>query len=118
PRMTKPQTEQTISDGGDPRVYLKGISTNLKPNDPLLIDFGTGTPVFVRVKDVQPDAAADRTLITLQDWRGVAQAVQALASPEAISIDTKQEISTIVARYLGPEADRLGLSRDTKMYKT
>jgi hypothetical protein len=117
PRMTRPQTEQTISDGDGPRVYLKGISTNLKPNDPLLIDFGTGTPVFVRVKDVQPDGAADRTLVTLQDWRAAPPA-QAMVSPEAISIDTKRQLNAIIARYLGEEADKIGLSRDTKMFKT
>ncbi len=31
-------------DGAHARLYLKGISTNLKPNDPLLIDFGNRSP--------------------------------------------------------------------------
>lgn len=76
PRMTKPQTPDTVDRDRakapgqrtyTPRVYLKGIATNLKPNDPLLIDFmGSGTPTFYRVKEVKPDAAADRTLVTLQ----------------------------------------------------
>lgn len=74
-RTTKPQTPDTIDLDREtpdqrtytPRVYLKGIATNLKPNDPLLIDFlGSGTPTFYRVKEVKPDAAADRTLVTLQ----------------------------------------------------
>jgi hypothetical protein len=65
PRMTQPQTATSINQG--PRVYLKGINTNLKPNDPLLIDFGDGSiPAFCRVEEIQPDAAADRTLVTLQ----------------------------------------------------
>lgn len=76
PRMTKPQTPDTIDRDRTetpaqrtykPRVYLKGIATNLKPNDPLLIDFsGSGKPTFYRVKEVKSDAAADRTLVTLQ----------------------------------------------------
>jgi hypothetical protein len=118
PRMTRPQTEKTISDDSDPRVYLKGINTNLKPNDPMLIDFGAGPPQFVRVKDVQPDAAADRTLVMLQDWRVVPPTQAMMASPEVISLQTKRQLNDIVMRYLGPEADRSGLSRETKMYKT
>ncbi|OEY66763.1 putative baseplate assembly protein [Marinobacter sp. X15-166B] len=85
PRLSQPQTRTSIlnapqSDGdpqaeeGDtvttvqgPRLYLKGITTNLKPNDPLLIDFGDGkgAPEFSRVIAVYPDAEADRTLVTL-----------------------------------------------------
>lgn len=76
PRMTQPQTPDTIDLDREntpdkksykPRVYLKGIGTNLKPNDPLLIDFpGTGHPIFYRVQEVKPDPAADLTLVTLQ----------------------------------------------------
>src|SRR5262249_13159638 len=81
PRMTRPQKENTIIDGDASRLYLKGVSANLKPNDPLIIDFA-GNRQFVRVKDVKPDAAADRTLITLQDRRGVKPA-RVMASPQA-----------------------------------
>lgn len=68
PRMTQPQTSGSIEAGNgmNQRIYLKGIATNLNPNDPLLIDFGSGTPEFHRVKEVKPDAQADRTVIILQ----------------------------------------------------
>ncbi len=67
PRMTQPQTPGTIANNPNgPRVYLKGINTNLKPNDPLLIDFGNGSPQFRSVKEVIPDAANNRTLILLE----------------------------------------------------
>lgn len=76
PRMTQPQTPDTIDRDRakapdqrtyKPRIYLKGIATNVKPNDPLLIDVsGSGRPAFYRVKEVKPEAAADRTLVTLQ----------------------------------------------------
>jgi len=67
PRMTQPQTSETIVNNlNGPRVYLKGINSNLKSNDPLLISFGAGTPAFYRVKQIEPDAIADRTLVTLQ----------------------------------------------------
>ncbi len=77
PRMTQPQTENSIKNGKPnseiegPRVYLKGINTNLNPNDPLLIDFGSGTPKFYRVKEIKPDSTVDHTLVTLQEQKGV-----------------------------------------------
>lgn len=72
PRMTRPQIKGTIKTGSTegsvpwPRVYLKGINTNLAPNDPILIDFrGNGNQKFYSVKQVIIDADADHTLVTL-----------------------------------------------------
>jgi hypothetical protein len=73
PRMRQPQTAATIKDvAGNylrPRLYLKGINTNLKPNDRLLIDFDAENtnvkPELFRVTEVAPDAKADRTLVIL-----------------------------------------------------
>ncbi len=66
PRMTQPQTRETIFSQNEFRVYLKGISTNLKPNDPLLIGFGSGIPNFYRVTEVMGNTDADRTLVTFR----------------------------------------------------
>ena len=68
PRLKQPQTPESIrsGDGEHAHLYLKGISTNLKPNDPLLIDFGNGTPDFHRVREVVADAVADHTKVMLQ----------------------------------------------------
>lgn len=70
PRMTQPQTKESI-EAGDRRnqhIYLKGIATNVKTNDPLLIDFlGNDQPKFFRIKKVLLDATTDRTLVTLQE---------------------------------------------------
>ena len=65
--MTRPQTEESIQagDGENQRIYLKGISTNLKPGDPLLIGYGQLNPVFHWIKSVTPDAASNRTCIVL-----------------------------------------------------
>ena len=61
PRLTRPQNFVTPP----PIIYLKGVATNLKPNDPLvLIDF-LGTPSFQRVQKVEIEPAADRTKVTL-----------------------------------------------------
>ncbi|NNG00301.1 MAG: putative baseplate assembly protein [Desulfobacteraceae bacterium] len=74
PRMTKPQTTSTILNGSSdstvpgPRVYLKGITTNLKPNDPLLVSgLENNSPKFFRVGKVIIDGDADRTLVNLID---------------------------------------------------
>ncbi len=71
PRRTRPQTKDTITRSkNETRLYLQGTTTNLKPNDPLLIDFGDGSePRLYRVLAVAPDTALDRTLASLADWR-------------------------------------------------
>jgi hypothetical protein len=71
PRMSRPQINKTSINKpnvstSDEHIYLKGTNTNLKVNDPLLIDPGDGTkPSAFRVLLVQPDAASERTLVTL-----------------------------------------------------
>lgn len=68
PRMTRPQTKLSILPikEGSPRVYLKGTSTNLKPNDPLLIDFGAGDGAeFFRIQSATPHPESDYTEVIL-----------------------------------------------------
>ena len=62
PRLSQPQTLKSIL--GSNTLYLNGVTTNLKPNDPLLIIEGTKQE-FTRVIDVQIDAKNDRTAIIL-----------------------------------------------------
>jgi hypothetical protein len=106
PRQTQPQTETSIKNASPPRVYLKGISTNLKPNDPLLIDFGDGSPKLFRVLKVDPDAAADRTLVTLQAWTNSA------ATRTARVAETVKEI---VERF--SEVEQFNVSRTAELTK-
>jgi uncharacterized phage protein gp47/JayE len=68
PRMTRPMY---ITLGNAPlleTLYFKGISTNLKPNDPLLLVFGMGpdAQVLHRVETVEALFAEDRTTVILQ----------------------------------------------------
>ena len=97
PRTKQPQTTESIrlGDGVFAHLYLRGISTNLKPNDPLLIDFGSGKPEFHRVREVVPDAVTDRTQVMLQSpsVRGVTIAIRA---------NDEDEISLIEALTLPP----------------
>lgn len=92
PRLTQPQTAAAIANNG---LYLKGTATNLKPNDPLLIDFGDGAgPQFVRIESVELDNDKDRTRAVL---RGLT-ATQLPASASAVagtSTDGNGEIAIL-----------------------
>jgi hypothetical protein len=77
PRLTRPQSPGEPAQVDGNALYFKGVTTNLKPNDAILIDFGTrddpGFPTFrspemFRVIKVEPDNEADRTKVTLQLW--------------------------------------------------
>ncbi len=73
PRQTQPQQWPTIWDTNDNsgKLYLKGVATNLKANDPLLIARGSGAPKLYRLTAVNADAAADHTFVTFAPWGGV-----------------------------------------------
>ncbi len=55
-------------------LYFKGIATNLKPNDPLLIKTDLNqNPELYRVRKVEADAARDRTRVKIEPWITEAQ---------------------------------------------
>ena len=63
-RTTRPHTLAAT----DLFLYFKGITTNLKPGDRLLFDFGdsqTGNPPVRRILTVEPDNDNDRTKVRL-----------------------------------------------------
>jgi hypothetical protein len=117
-RLTQPQTENSIRTGEDqdppsPRVYLKGVSTNLQPNDPLLIDFGTGTPVLFRAMELKADAAVDRTMVGLQEWQAPAtRPATATAATSAIVVGAKGLLKPLLKLPSVPPADPARLERD------
>jgi hypothetical protein len=89
PRLTYPQAPDAPENVDGNAIYFKGVNTNLKPNDAILIDFGNppNKPANVqelfRVIKVEPDAVADRTKVTLQSWSKKSGAAQAaIASPQ------------------------------------
>jgi hypothetical protein len=106
-RLHRPQTQHSIQEGM--RVYLRGVATNLRRNDPLLMDFGGGSPELYRVTDVEPDAASDRTLVKLQHW-------QPAANRQAIRSDTVPRSHQLLDRLLTapslPPASGARLVRD------
>lgn len=69
PRLTRPQIITLIRGAIDvDTLYLEGITTNLKPNDPLLFVFEPEgcQGAFDRVKSIEIDADANCTKVTLQ----------------------------------------------------
>jgi predicted phage baseplate assembly protein len=69
PRLTQSQSIDPGRFGSTsdlPALYIEGFNTNLKANDPLLFLFGTGWQRVHRIQQIEPDAAAARTKVTLQ----------------------------------------------------
>jgi hypothetical protein len=62
PRLTQPQIIQEDTD----KIYFKGISTNLKPGDRLLLVSGD-EKALVTVDSIEPQATENRTLVKLQE---------------------------------------------------
>ncbi len=77
PRMSRPQTPGSVLGGS---ISLAGTATNLKVRDPLLVDLGSGDLTPARVQSVTPDAANDRTVVTLRDWDGNALGASVLTN--------------------------------------
>lgn len=71
PRLTRPQNGLSLAaSANEPngaRVYLKGLSTGLNANDPLLIKAGKATTLF-RVLEVTAEPASDRTQVAVKPW--------------------------------------------------
>lgn len=63
-RLTRPQSALTWNRTD---IWLQGISTQLKVNDPVLIG-SKAFPQLYRVKKVEPDAKKDRTRIQVETW--------------------------------------------------
>ena len=111
PRTAQPQTLASIrcGDGEWAHVYLKGTSTNLKVNDPLLIGVRGGlAPQLVRVRAVTPDTVADRTRVTLQIRADcpTAKAISTTPRPRLIDALTKPpSVPPASARHLERKLD-------------
>ncbi|WP_322755329.1 putative baseplate assembly protein [Frankia sp. Cas3] len=67
-RRTRPPWITFKDAGKRSELYLAGVATGLRPNDPLLLVFGTGAgeQVLRRVLSVTPEPAERRTRVALQ----------------------------------------------------
>jgi hypothetical protein len=98
PRMSQPQTFQRINTKNSDNshsIWLKGINTNVKVNDRLLVVDGTAKSLF-RVTEVQTDALADRTRISaLPDIKTTTTgSTQPAAKPNVSISDLLQSLKT------------------------
>ncbi|HTG33542.1 MAG TPA: putative baseplate assembly protein [Thermoanaerobaculia bacterium] len=66
-RLTRPQNAITRDKDRGMGVYLQGVNTQVKVNDPLLIGL-KGFPALYRAIAVEPDAKKDRTWVTVRPW--------------------------------------------------
>ena len=108
PRLTQPQTAASIAAHG---LYLKGTTTNLKVNDPLLVDLADGQGVKVwRIDAVETDSANDRTRVVL---RGL-KVIQTVVTP-GVAHATVDEVKALVARFSAVET--FAVSPDAAMTK-
>ncbi len=107
-RLTRPQTFETFVRSDPQSLYLKGIATQLKVNDPLLIG-GGGTPQLYRVRRVDTDPPRDRTRVTVEIWQGGAAKAQ---SPPPGITGLSNVLGTLGKPPLAQPRDSRRLDRD------
>ncbi len=108
PRLKRPQTVQSILHGAandpGPRVYLNGTATNLRVNDPLLIEVSEFQRQLVRVSKVIPDNDADHTLVKLAPWTGSVAASGVSNEPPQEKLNVESLLSSIVKQLSAPRS--------------
>jgi predicted phage baseplate assembly protein len=112
PRRSRPQSLQPpepLQDNGQTtHIYIKGVTPNLGRNDRLLIDFDDQPqPAFFQVRTVEPDAAADRTLVTLMPVPITSQLAP------GVSREFGDEIREVAERYLRIDEHHVSLRAAT-----
>lgn len=65
--VTEPNSDVQDTNAGRPRVYLRGINTNIKQNDAILIDFADHDPRLFSANEILPDPEQDHTLVTFTE---------------------------------------------------
>lgn len=89
PRLTDPQIMKNTTS----TVYLQGVQTNLKLNDPLLIvslENGQPTPNFLRVHQIELEPAANRTIVSLKGSLNLQGLTELLTKPPTTPFPFKQ----------------------------
>lgn len=118
PRLTRPQTAASIAEGTQDdlraRIYLDGTSTNLKPNDVVLLTGASPQPQPYTVAQVAPDPTNNVTLVTFHEVATqpasavIARALFAFASEAAIVLENRVSSLSADDREIALEAiDRI-----------
>jgi predicted phage baseplate assembly protein len=104
PLLTRPQILSTAAG----TIYVKGLSTNLKPNDPLLVI--AGSSAVRTIATVDPEMPHDRTRIGLFDPPAAETRTLAQAHNASVAELPSSRITSIV-RLLHPLAKPSAASR-------
>ncbi|MFL6211753.1 MAG: putative baseplate assembly protein [Pyrinomonadaceae bacterium] len=107
PRLTRPQQQRRRELAAGKPLYLKGTATNLRPNDPLLIDFGETRIIdldepratLFRVVKVEPDQANDRTKVELKSWVPADRPLPPPTPPLPPAVSLVGTLDDIIARH-------------------
>jgi predicted phage baseplate assembly protein len=118
PRLTQPHHITTENAKKIEKLYLQGITTNLKSNDPLLLVFGAtkGKQIFRQVQAITPGAVENRTLVELQVKSSTPRSTTAGEEPDTRSAFERLGDSTLLKGLAEPpslppaNALRLGLT--------
>lgn len=123
PRLQRPQAMRPQDFEVEKAIYLKGTSTNLKANDPVLIDFGRSIMVgfpgrsnvdFFRVLKVEPEQSTDRTKVTLYPWLRPPQTATAITPPPRPTIAQRiSRLQTFITTH--QRAEDFGVNATTQM---
>ncbi|HEY9422793.1 MAG TPA: putative baseplate assembly protein, partial [Thermoanaerobaculia bacterium] len=112
-RLTRPQSAVTLEKDGTTVIYLKGIGTQVKANDPLLI-VNFGFPQLYRAMTVEPDTLKDRTRVAVQPWTQT-------GGMEVIGLEAVQEspldagaLQGILARFMALESHGISPKKTTE----
>ena len=108
-RLTQPSTKQSILKASS--VYLQGLVTSVKKNDPLLVQFpdqqvsgqSERDILLCRVVAVEQDATAGRTRLGLEDW----------SKSGPFRLDTDPALADQLRGYLRIEEFGLSMSSST-----
>ncbi|MEK6300579.1 MAG: putative baseplate assembly protein [Acidobacteriota bacterium] len=112
PRLTHSQVFQSAEQLINPTVTLKGVATNLRSNDVLLLDFAmintvqSVTAVY-RADEVRADPQLDRTTVKVS-LQGQAPSLGGLGAVKPVSAQAVEALTAIANKYL--ELDSFGLS--------
>ena len=112
PRQARPQA-LNVAPQGEWSLYLKGTATNLKQNDPVLIDFGLAadSQALFRVLAVEADEAAKRTKVMLRLWTAGSRAAGPTTGGTTTAATALDTLRDIAARYRA--TDDYGVNANT-----
>jgi len=101
-RLTQSSTKKSILHAK--AVYLQGLATSVKKDDPLFVQFSSQDVLLCRVVAVEPDTIAGRTRLGLEEWGKPAG---------SLPVDTIADLADQLRKFLRLEEFGLSISNFT-----